>query len=90
MCVCVSGSSLTVSPGIDVAASGAAIVRPKSIKSPRLITKGKEKKKKGGEGSGDRAGEANTEQEVQIQRWNSENPGNLQRKVNVTVVAQSE
>lgn len=33
-----SGSSLTVSPGTDVAASGAAIVKAKSIKSPCFIS----------------------------------------------------
>lgn len=39
VCVCVlSGSSLTVSPGTDVAASGAAIVKAKSIKSSCFIS----------------------------------------------------
>lgn len=66
LCVHVlSGSSLTVSPGIDVAASGAAIVRPRSIKSPHLITKGKKKRK--------REKEVEEEQKKQIQSKNCRN-----------------
>ncbi len=48
-----------MSPGIDVAASGAAIVRPKSIKSARLITSGEKNRK--------RDKEMEAEQEIQIE-----------------------